>query len=529
MKVRITDLLDQYYDKSVKLDPPPEALPGQYRPQPRRSRAQKPLLVAATLMLVLTGIAGLTLGFQRLGTTGHALAGEENPVSVQEQAAVVTVTPEPEVAVEAAPEPTIAASAWEDDGQEAPRIPFEVSGYTQQGNKLQFSLRVHDVPVGYTVKLQPGDVYSNIINEAQVEDVTGLLLGEGWEESGERLIDATLELTEAGGPLVFRVACCDENDNWVFTETTSIPVAGFDSLVSWYANGLHEYCMEVPSSVFATVKQLTVTENTLEFLIEAPADVELVEGEIDLTDETLVREAGDWANTLVSNTQSELFHIYMNDGSVADITAEDYDCALISAGLSGEKGVATVNLTIDLAEPIDPLAIDMFEFSSQEVLPEITRGPVNAEDPNGDGLLMAHLELPINPDDAHLWAGTLLKLTIDLSNGDYTWHYTHTELEQMLYDLSPAGDLSEALHDETFMQEATALSNNLIETYFKNAYLVFSDGTRLCLGSGAEEDFEDGVFTTTYNLASCAEDYGLPINGLAVDHLEINGEAYSFE
>lgn len=533
MKVRITDLLDDYYDKSVKLNPPPESLPSHTRVPPQRRQARKPLLVAAALLLIVTTTAALGFGILQVRTTGHSLAEAEDSTPVPASDENLEQL-EPENPVEVTPEPTIAASAWEDDGQEtAERIPFEVSSYTQRGNKLQFSLRIHDVPVGYTVKLQPGDVYSNIINEAQVEDVTGLIMGEGWEESGDRAIDVTVELTEAGGPLVFRAACCDENDNWVFTEPTSIPVADFDHFESRANYGIYEYCMEVPSDSYATVRQLIVTQDTLMFFIEAPVDVALVEGEIDLADEALVGETEDWANTLVSITQSNLLRIYMDDGSTADITAEGYDCVLLSAGLSGENGIANIQLTINLKNAIDPLAIDTFELDSQEVLPEIVKGPFDAEDPDGDGYLTVNLNLPISQDSESSPGGTLTRLTIDLSNGDYTWYYTSEALQEKLSELSQAGDeteaLTEALHDETFMLQSTVLANDLARQYLTSVRLIFTDGTWMNLGSGVTAGYTEGEFTTTYSLGYCAADGSLDITGLTIDHLEIGGERYNFQ
>ena len=514
MKVRITDLLDQYYDKSVKLDPPPEALPGQYRPQPRRSRAQKPLLVAATLMLVLTGIAGLTLGFQRLGATGHALAGEENPVSVQEQAAVVTVTPEPTPVP--TPEPT--AEAWDYTVVET-----TLEYYNQQGSEADFQISLSPFPaelytqqseLSYSLEAVTPTDESELLS-APVMGNIALKRNEYDAETETLHIYGYAELTDKNGTLDFciRMEFADEMRTTFLTDEISLPVAGTDSFVREKASGIYDF---VPAGIdppTITVTRIEVRPRELGFILRAAVD-----------DYDKKSNMGQWMDELRSQVDSNLLCVTMKDGSAANLETT-FSTGGETMDVPEPDGSCYFELAIDLANPIDPMEIESVGFRE---LASDTTDPYRW-DLNGDGLLMARLELPINPDDAHLWAGTLLKLTIDLPNGDYTWHYTHTELEQMLYDLSPAGSLTEALHDETFMQEATALSNNLIETYFKNAYLVFSDGTRLCLGSGAEEDFEDGVFTTTYNLESCAEDYGLPINGLAVDHLEINGEAYSFE
>lgn len=524
MKVRITDLLDQYYDKSVKLDPPPESLPGQYTPQPARSRANKPLLIAATLMLVLTGIAGVTLGFQRLGTTGHALAGEENPVSVQEAAPAPTA----ELESEPTPEPTAEKTEVEETAEawEYTLLETELEYYYQQGNEADFQISLSPFPA---VLYSPQHELPFTLEAVEPSEQTGELLSEpamgniglsqnSYDAETETLhIYGYAEIADENGTLDFciKMEFADEIRRIFLTDEILLPVSGTDSFVREKASGIYDFIPAGIDPPTITVTRIEIQPRVLWIKFRAPVE----------DYETAVTEKmGEWMDELRSQVDSNLLCVTMKDGSTADLEITS------SIGNPTQDdpepdGSSYFELAVDLANPIDPLEIESVGFRE---LASDTTDPYRW-DLNGDGILMARLELPINPDDDHLWDGTLLKLTIDLSNGDYTWYYAHTELEQMLYDLSPAGKFDDALRDDAFMVGAIKVSNALLETYFANAYLVFSDGTRLCLGSGVEEDFEDGVFTTTYNLTFCAEDYGLDITGLTVDHLEINGETYSFE
>lgn len=81
MNPRITDLLDDYVDTSVQLFPPDQVLRGtgsgkkkSPNQKPAHHRMKKPLVAAAALLLVLTGIAAGYLTFSR-GSSGTSLGG----------------------------------------------------------------------------------------------------------------------------------------------------------------------------------------------------------------------------------------------------------------------------------------------------------------------------------------------------------------------------------------------------------------------------------------------------------------------
>lgn len=93
MSYRITDLLDDYMDSSVHLFPPEEVLasspaypdgaPNTPTPPQSRHRMKKPLVIAAALLLVLTG--AFTLGFRLWNGNGGGASlaeGSQSPPSV---------------------------------------------------------------------------------------------------------------------------------------------------------------------------------------------------------------------------------------------------------------------------------------------------------------------------------------------------------------------------------------------------------------------------------------------------------------
>ena len=98
MNPRITDLLDDYADTSVQLFPPDQVLRGtgsgkKKSPTPKMAhhRMKKPLVAAAALLLVLTGIAAGYLTFSR-GSSGTSLGDGMSEIS---EISAVSPTPEP--------------------------------------------------------------------------------------------------------------------------------------------------------------------------------------------------------------------------------------------------------------------------------------------------------------------------------------------------------------------------------------------------------------------------------------------------
>ena len=161
MNPRITDLLDDYVDASVQLFPPDEVLRGtgsgkkkSPNQKPAHHRMKKPLVAAAALLLVLTGIAAGYLTFSR-GSSGTSLGDGMSEIP---EISAVSPTPVPpqeniadsaENAVETAPEDIVL-----DDTNsvivtsEATGLSMRVPTEFQDGLKTDHSLDLEDANSG---------------------------------------------------------------------------------------------------------------------------------------------------------------------------------------------------------------------------------------------------------------------------------------------------------------------------------------------------------------------------------------------
>lgn len=519
MKVRITDLLDTYYDNTVKLDPQPslgQPFDRSFPPEkPREHRMRKPMLIVATLLLVVTSAAALALGFQRLslgGQSGNALAEGAAPSPVQEEfgAAAATASAREE---EIMPEATVTASAVEDGGQAVPFLLCTLPSYTQQGKDLTFTLCLENVPREITQFALYGadEASAALLESGTLEDMTAQALGEGWEETGQRYLLGHVTMSGQVDALNFNVRMSSEDGSLSYwSQEASVPYSSLDTYIQWDAAGIYEYSMEVPSDLSAKVTRMIVQEQVLRFAIQVPAE--------SMSPEDLEQLASDWANTLVSLTQSDLLQITMRDGSMADLTAEDYTCYL-DGGV--DNGEFSASLVITLVNPIDPLEIDYVTFVSQSIIPDAESEDavdISAEDPDGDGVLTAELDL-YSTTEVRQSPVSLTKFTIDLETGRYAWHFTHPQLAMALAALPSEEDWELVLKDEAYI----AVSNALIEDFFQTAYLVLTDGTKLEIGDGNLSDYVEGELLSWDHIAILAEGR----DTLSIDHLEINGVAFA--
>lgn len=500
MKVRITDLLDTYYDRFVRLDTPRKTA-GQVQSQEPARRPMRGLVaVAAVLLVAATGAAVLGLRFQSAG--GGALA-EGEPAAQAE--------PTPEVTPEFTPEPTAEPTPVPE--AETGYLSCSLQGCCQQGDSLYFSLSLDGVPAGASITLAATDSDSvSAMEGAAWEDVSGGVFGEGWEDLGVRAVACRVTLSGQEESLEFH-AFTESGGVWYYSDTLTVPVTTPDRYVL-SKDCIYEFGLEPLDQEAARVTRMEVTpEKTILLTVSLP---ESVDGA------AISAEAEDWANTLVSITQSDLLEIQMNDGSSADLTLGNYSCEL----LEETDGKPQVLLTLELEQPLDPLSIASVTFQSQTIMPEDITGPVAAEDPDGDGLLTASVDLPL---DSERWDGTLTRLTIDLSNGDFTWYYRESGLEERLYALSPEGDFEMALRDEDFNARHTELGNLLLAYYPGGARLVFTDGSAMTLYDGAEAGHIEGEFWSGYNLYWLALDEDFDLTGRSPAYLEIGGVRYDFQ
>lgn len=135
-----------------------------------------------------------------------------------------------------------------------------------------------------------------------------------------------------------------------------------------------------------------------------------------------------------------------------------------------------------------------------------------AQDTDGDGYLTSWLTYD-TPD------GTVVKLQLDVSTNSFAW-YIHNEELFDAYVAYEAGtgdwDTFDTLHVEVI--------NDLLENYFKTAYIVFTDGTKVPVGGGDAFRLEDDLIReeSIVALTSTTQDY-YPA------YLEFDGTRYDFE
>ena len=167
MKIRITDLLDEYLDDDLPLDAMPDILPGD-RPEAKSSRAAHRLshrkragqIVAAVLIVASISVAGgLKLWGGEAGKSLSDTAAEASPQAAEQQtaeAATALTTEEPDTAVEYAEDTSII------DGG------YMTSTISVDGDGVNIS--AGDVS-------REGSTYSmKITMETPMEHVTGFLL-----------------------------------------------------------------------------------------------------------------------------------------------------------------------------------------------------------------------------------------------------------------------------------------------------------------------------------------------------------------
>ncbi len=170
MKIRITDLLDDYLDDDLPLDAMPEILPGD-RPKPRPARKRhtpkKRLgqIVAAVLIVASVSVAG-GIKLWGGGSAGKSLAAQPAGEAANPEIAAASPTAapltEPTAQMKAAEAPASAEeTAIEDGGYVTTTISVADSGLNISAGDL---------------KRNGSDFQVNVSLEANLENVTGFLL-----------------------------------------------------------------------------------------------------------------------------------------------------------------------------------------------------------------------------------------------------------------------------------------------------------------------------------------------------------------
>ena len=118
MNIRITDLLDDYYDDFVTLPPPEQVLSSASgstksapHPPKEKHRMKKLLAVAAALLLAVSGLfaGALRLGYGGAGSGGSAAPGSASPPAVTQWGSPIESSAQEDIPSEIQPDDTDAA------------------------------------------------------------------------------------------------------------------------------------------------------------------------------------------------------------------------------------------------------------------------------------------------------------------------------------------------------------------------------------------------------------------------------------
>lgn len=536
MNVRITDLLDRYYDDAVKLAPPetltPTAAPELPPSKPGMSRLQKPLLVAATLMLVISGAIALGLGFQR-GTVPGSMAGEA--VSAFE------ITPPPEAptlesseeALESTGEPPGEAAAVWTTGS------VSVQDYCQRGVSLSFRLTLSGVTAAMAsdpIALTPEAVEvteADPLNTAPVlEYVT--MQAELYDHASETLtICGSATLPEEMQYLHFYVKLHDCDGTLLISENTAS--MRLSSLNSYTAGGYDLYDLTDPNddTQIGAITWFSVTETAtgthLSFLVELPTpeDYFLEENAGDAADVLLWDAVNPCINALNRPTITFLMENGDSIDLYADLELDALEVNIIGTDIEHADGSISTQVTASrniLNSPFSPLEISEVTFPPYAGLTEISIPALSGSDTNGDGLLSTALSVPLTLDDGS--TGTLTDFSLDLATGEVTWTHDTPDLKAHLYALSPQGDLPSFNEEPDYRAEYVRWINAYLNIW-SDAKLVFTDGTSVSIGGGDVPTFDPdtGCF---YERSILPVEY-MDADILEIDYLTINGATYTLE
>lgn len=165
---------------------------------------------------------------------------------------------------------------------------------------------------------------------------------------------------------------------------------------------------------------------------------------------------------------------------------------------SQEQGIA-LDGTISVEEPADVLV----------------------EEKEKSGIYVAELAFAVAPNGEQ---GSLVRFLYNRESFCYTWFMEIDCLGKLLNEISPEGNMMEALRNEEFQTSLTSWGNVFLQAYMAEAYVSFSDGSSFMVGSGAAMDYEDGLFLE-FGSVMPEDAYA----DLIPEYLVICGEKYPFE
>lgn len=547
MKIKITDLLDSYYDESIKFTPTRKAS-EQTEPTPiiaaKKQRFKKPLTAVACFILLACGTSLLGLRF---------LGGNEGASLSQPEA--------PEI-------PMMDVSVMDESLME-PEEAQDSSEYNSEVNTHTVYTAYLDIPIdGLSMGLESdGADYLSLLTIDPVNQtfrwsvhLPGLeaLRWETYPEDGRNSFDDET-YTEAFSSWVTYL-----EDNFCrnavlrFADGSELTLYGGESL-NFDSNLLNmegtfdvlEYDQTVTVADYIPV-ELALNGVSYEFtpaeIEDAAQDLSELPGE----DQYLIDASEDsisLSNFIMYDTADEScspidhctvgqsitlsFQIICKD-NFSDSTILNIDYTLTDAqqnvidtfssesSFPGDLGSVIVhtstlpgltdtpgyyNLELQLTNELGQIFTSAIAYSVAD--PDTHYDP--AQDTDGDGYLTAWLtyDTPI---------GTVVKLQLNVTENTFAW-YIHNEELIDAYVAYEAGtgdwDTFDTLHIEVF--------NDLLN-YFNNAYIVFTDGTKVPVGGGDSYRLEDDLFReeSLIALTGASQDY-YPA------YLEFDGTRYDFE
>lgn len=529
MKVRITDLLDIYYDDSVKLSPPEEIFEKKAgkeevkgktgeKPAPR-GRGYKILLVAASLLLVITGAFTLMVSFQPKG--GKSL-GEGAPLPST-------------FGTDAPDQPKMAPSVGEDDsenlapqagiiGSEIYASEVHLLSYTQRGETVSFDISVENMgdfsqEEGWTVTAVNGVTAEDVrqISAGEAAWILGNVQVEAYLDEGSGTLYAYGDADMTGQdavPEISLLICDGDGQVQAITRSVTVPYnAGTAFAIG--SDDHHIFDFEDAEFSAGITKFAILREKQIYITLDYPTDS---------------HDMVYWAELLMEklgSTSPRTIAIYTEETD-GTWTALDIDFSQVAYTLDFPQSDDVV-IEIDCSDyDFDPEQVVNIEFHSpsaslteeNEVMYSV------AEDTDGDGYLTADLDLTLRWNDE---PGALTRLTIDQTTGEYTWYRSTPALTKQLYEISPAGDYSTALEDKDFQTAQTEWANICLGAFQREAHLVFTDGSSRALGSGSTAGFDGIWFWDAHNLKWLGEDDGgIDYSQKTISYLEINGVRYDF-
>lgn len=482
MNPHITDLLDDYADTSVQLFSPDQVLRGtgsgkkkSPNPKPAHHRMKKPLVAAAALLLVLTGISAGYLTFSR-GNSGSSLG---DGLSEIPEISAVSPTPEP-------PQENIADSA-ESAVETVPEdIVLDDTADTQEAEQTVESTAELDLSPAEDLHT-PQPVVNNTGGQStSLTSATGLRLYvmDVCNDAGEARVDDTISLINPADGTEW-----DLDVVFAFFDQINMEFGGF--LWAVVSGSPEQLPMELPDGYMCD-KLGELDGETYSILIPTYRNPQYNENS--------------YAATNSYNT-----HVLATDWCLTQITA-----TLTTA-------VDDPDWTFDYAEQVlEPVTK---QFSKLDWARQNNTSPSDsslnlpaAQDTDGDGLLTAELNIPV---ETKYGTAILQKFTLDPSSLKFSWNTDLSGLSGTFAEYS--GDYNSALLNDDFQMEYIEVQNAVQEVIL-TGMLVYPDNSHVCMFSGERIDFDTQRYRTFDTLGVGTL---FPISDEAPSCLEIGGVTYS--